>query len=467
MDKNMIKISKGTYGNVYKIDNNTAVKVYKMSLYKTDGVPADFIREILALRYLKHANIITPCSVMIENEQVYMYMSLAKMTLTNCLKIYHDNNSDTTIKPEHYMYQLFLGLEYCHKNGIIHRDIKPDNILITNGLLEIADFGLARICTDNKEKCYTGGLVTRWWCPPEILLNKNYSFGVDIWSAGVILLQFFVKKFPLQGTTTELQLQKIYKLLGGKDPQTGEIYVKKHINLTPAQKDLLYKLLTIEPEKRITAEKAIEHEYFNTVNYLNIQYDSPVFYPNLTANDCFLKDIERERCLNKLYVVLREFLTNIDWLIMVFRLFTIVFDTTSFKIYNKNSILCAIILLFGKIWTTDYLEIQDIIKLMDLDTTELDKISLTEILKIELSILELFKYNLYSLCDYKKDNEKLLLYHASVYFWKDSIKKYSFREIEYIASDYLQNRSKNKKIDLFFKKFKKSDYQISKDLLKL
>jgi len=453
MESELVKISKGTYGDVYKKDENTAVKIYKMYEYKYEGLPPDFLREILSLRFLRHANIITVFSVKIDNERAFLYMSLAKTTLTSVIKLFHENS--IPFNPAYYMYQLFLGLNYCHTNGIIHRDIKPDNILITNGLLEIADFGLARMCTHSYDKCYTGGLVTRWWCPPEILLEQNYSFSVDIWSAGVILLQFFVKKFPLAGKDSQDQLVKIYKLLGGRHPTNKVLYHRKSLGLDNINRNILYKLLTLDPQKRPTSNQVLKHDYFKSINIPEIDSEIPITVEHNKDTVSFLTETERYYYLDKLYSILRDMTNNFDWIIMTFRLFDIIFDTESFKEYDKNNIICAIALLCGKIWTTDYLYINNLVNLLN---HEYSDFNCSQIHNIELTILELFKYNLYTFCDYKKDCKNLLLHHASLYFWKECINKHTFQEIEIIAI---------KQNDAFFTDFYKLDLQLSKDILKI
>ena len=111
---------------------------------------------------------------------------------------------------------MLKGLCFLHQRGILHRDMKGSNILISNkGVLKLADFGLARFYHKHRSADYTNRVITIWYRPPELLLGAtNYGPEVDMWSAGCIMLEIFTTKPVFQGDNEVHQLEIIYKILG-------------------------------------------------------------------------------------------------------------------------------------------------------------------------------------------------------------------------------------------------------------
>jgi len=184
-----------------------------------------------------------------------------------------------------YMFQLCKGIAYCHSHAVLHRDLKPQNILVDQkrGLLKIADLGLGRACTV-PIKSYTFEVVTLWYRAPEVLLGaKRYSMALDIWSLGCIFAELCNLQALFAGDSQIQQLINIFRLLGTPNeqlwpgvtqlsdwhefPQWRPQDISKFVfNLDPNGVDLLSKMLQYDPAKRISAKEALDHPYFDSLD---------------------------------------------------------------------------------------------------------------------------------------------------------------------------------------------------------
>lgn len=281
------KIGEGTYGVVYKAKDSVTGKIVALKKIRldtdTEGVPSTAIREIALLRELEHPNIVTLLDVIHFDNNLYMIFEF----LNQDLKKYMDIAGPTGLPlplVKSYLNQLLQGIAYCHSHRVLHRDLKPQNLLIDcNGNIKLADFGLAR-AFGLPVRSFTHEVVTLWYRAPEILLGcKYYSTGVDIWSIGCIFVEMIVRKALFPGDSEIDQLFRIFRTLGTPDdrnwPGVSELpdYKSTFPNWPPrdlsevvselegAGIDLLKGMLTYEPGRRISARMALRHPFFHNV----------------------------------------------------------------------------------------------------------------------------------------------------------------------------------------------------------
>nr|QYW07097.1 G-type cyclin-dependent kinase 1 [Dimocarpus longan] len=290
------KIDEGTYGVVYRAkDKKTgeivALKKVKMEKER-EGFPLTSLREINILLSFHHPSIVDVKEVVVGSnlDSIFMVMEYMEHDLKGLMEAMKQPFSQSEVKC--LMLQLLEGTKYLHDNWVLHRDLKTSNLLLNNrGELKICDFGLARQY-GSPLKPYTHLVVTLWYRAPELLLGaKQYSTAIDMWSLGCIMAELLSKEPLFNGKTEFDQLDKIFRTLGtpnetiwpgfSKLPGVKVNFVKHQYNLlrkkfpatsftgspvlSDAGFDLLNKLLTYDPEKRITAEAALNHDWFREV----------------------------------------------------------------------------------------------------------------------------------------------------------------------------------------------------------
>ncbi|EOA13066.1 hypothetical protein CARUB_v10026066mg [Capsella rubella] len=314
------KIGQGTYSSVYKardLLNNKIVALKRVRFDLSDLESVKFMaREIIVMRRLDHPNVLKLEGLITASVSSSLYLVFEYMDhdLVGLASIPGIKFSEPQVKC--YMQQLLSGLHHCHSRGVLHRDIKGSNLLIdSNGVLKIADFGLATFFDPQKCVPLTSRVVTLWYRPPELLLGAcHYGVGVDLWSTGCILGELYSGKPILAGKTEVEQLHKIFKLCGSptedywrklKLPPSaafrpalpyGRRVAEMFKDLPMNVLSLLEALLSIDPDKRGSAARALESEYFRTEPFACDPSSLPKYPPSKEIDAKLRDDAKRQRC---------------------------------------------------------------------------------------------------------------------------------------------------------------------------
>lgn len=219
--KRIKTLGEGTFGGVYKITHNFeefAMKKTKLEVMSGgDRFVESFIREVSILSSIEHPNVISLKHVSITSMYTCLILELMDMDLKTYLAK-HPNDFDNKLQL-HCAIELVSGLYYLHSRGILHRDLKPQNILVNDvypPILKYADFGACRgTGLAIKDNSYTHEICTLWWRSPDILLGaETYGPSLDVWSLMCILYELITLDHPFKGDYEIDQLFKIFMKLG-------------------------------------------------------------------------------------------------------------------------------------------------------------------------------------------------------------------------------------------------------------
>ncbi|KAI4333956.1 hypothetical protein L6164_018702 [Bauhinia variegata] len=312
------KIGQGTYSNVYKARDVTHQKIVALKRVRFDNLDPESVkfmaREIVILRRLDHPNIIKLDGLITSesSRSLYLVFEYMEHDLTGLAARPGIKFTEPQIKC--YVHQLLSGLDHCHSRGILHRDIKGSNLLIdNNGILKIADFGLANYFDPHHSVPLTSRVVTLWYRPPELLLGaSHYGVAVDLWSAGCIVGELYSGRPILPGKTEVEQLHRIFKLCGSP---SEDYWLKLRLRHSTAFKPphhyrrcvaetfkehpfsalrLIETLLSLDPSDRGTAATALKSEFFTT-EPLACDPSSLPKYPPSKEIDAKLRDEANRR----------------------------------------------------------------------------------------------------------------------------------------------------------------------------
>jgi len=288
-------LGNGAYASVCAAINSRTGKAVAIKknkgVFRTLSDAKRILREIKLMSFFDHddivkiVNVITPDENEIETfNDVYLVLEKMEMNLAHVIRSVKLTNRHL----QYLVYQIFRGLKYIHSAGVIHRDLKPGNILVnaSDCNLKITDFGLARGVCKEEESELTEYVVTRWYRAPEVMCSaKHYDAKVDVWSVGCILAEMFLRKPLFPGGNHLEQLRIIFEVLGTPDdnedwiktpeakrwielmtPRKGYSLEKIFQQATPDALDLLTDMLQLNPIRRISVNDALAHPYFSQLH---------------------------------------------------------------------------------------------------------------------------------------------------------------------------------------------------------
>lgn len=288
------KLGEGTYAVVYlghlRTDSSSlvAIKKIKVNAEYKDGLSMDAIREVKYLQELSHPNVISLDDVFSSKDMnlnlVLEYLPLGDLEMLIKDASIHYGAADVKA----WMGMLARGVWYCHENFVLHRDIKPNNLLIaSDGEVKLADFGLARSFADPYLNM-THQVITRWYRPPELLYGaRQYSGAVDVWSMGMVFAELLLRVPFVAGDSDLDQLSKICEAFGtpteavwpgvsqlpnylpaDKDHLIAvsgrDFFLRQFPTAGPVGADLLMSMCTLDPRKRNTAQQVLQHNWWLT-----------------------------------------------------------------------------------------------------------------------------------------------------------------------------------------------------------
>ncbi|XP_004924422.1 cyclin-dependent kinase-like 4 [Bombyx mori] len=268
-------VGEGSYGVVLKCrrrDTGQLVAIKKFLETEDDAAVRKMaLREIRMLKKLRHDHLVNMIEVFRRKRRFYLVFEYLDHTLLDELEASQGGLGEDTAKK--HLYQLLKGIDYCHQNSIIHRDVKPENVLVSNaGIVKLCDLGFARTLAAPGEP-YTEYVATRWYRAPELLVAEHrYGPEVDVWALGCLFAEMLTGDPLFPGDSDIDQLALIIKTVGKLAPRHQQIVSRLTASAAPrsartlpgvgAARDLLAACLRTEPRARPTAAALLRHKYF-------------------------------------------------------------------------------------------------------------------------------------------------------------------------------------------------------------
>uniref|UniRef100_A0A915ELQ2 cyclin-dependent kinase n=1 Tax=Ditylenchus dipsaci TaxID=166011 RepID=A0A915ELQ2_9BILA len=274
MYRRLEKLGEGSYATVFKSENRidgSIVALKEIKLQPQEGLPFTAIREVSLLRGLKHANIVRLHQIVHQPHSLILVFEYMKTDLSKFMENYRHGLDPFRVKI--FLFQLLRGLAFCHEKKILHRDLKPQNLLVSEeGELKLADFGLAR-AKSVPCRTFSHDVVTLWYRPPDVLLGStHYSTSLDMWGVGCIFAEMcsgIPCSLGIRGLPDPEKWPEVKDL-----PNYANFHFSPYVELQWDQVDsqlsripdkgdcLLTTLLQLKPMDRISARQAMQHDFF-------------------------------------------------------------------------------------------------------------------------------------------------------------------------------------------------------------
>ncbi|XP_043918095.1 cyclin-dependent kinase-like 1 isoform X2 [Protopterus annectens] len=282
----LAKIGEGSYGVVFKCrnkDTGQIVAIKKFVESEDDPLIKKIaLREIRMLKQLKHVNLVNLLEVFRRKRRLHLVFEYCDHTVLNELDRFPRGAPEQQVRS--IMWQTLQAINFCHKHNCIHRDVKPENILITkHGVIKLCDFGFATTFT-GPDAYYTDYVATRWYRSPELLVgDTQYGPPVDIWAVGCVFAELLCGNPLWPGCSDVDQLYLIRKTLGDLIPRHQQIFSSnlffsgvtipvpdvmepletKFLNASPQVLSLMKSCLVMDPSLRQICEQLLQQPYFD------------------------------------------------------------------------------------------------------------------------------------------------------------------------------------------------------------
>ncbi|XP_027900468.1 cyclin-dependent kinase-like 1 isoform X3 [Xiphophorus couchianus] len=280
----LAKIGEGSYGVVFKCrhrETGQIVAIKKFVESEEDPVIKKIAQRETRMLKLKHVNLVNLLEVFRRKRRLHLVFEFCEQTVLNELDKHPQGVPEAQLKS--IVWQTLQAVNFCHKHNCIHRDVKPENILLTkSGVIKLCDFGFARILT-GPEDDYTDYVATRWYRAPELLVgDTQYGPPVDVWAVGCVFAELLSGNPLWPGKSDVDQLYLIRKTLGDLIPHHQQIFrsnvffsgvsipepdttepLERRFYGAPLQALMVMKsCLVMDPSLRLSCEELLELPYF-------------------------------------------------------------------------------------------------------------------------------------------------------------------------------------------------------------